>query len=172
MNTRKAPIDLGPGLTPREAAADALYRLVHALDFNNEDLLRSAFTQDAVFDISGLSPASGRDYPPQIGPDAMVAGVLAHVGPMATSHNISNVRVKLNDAMDQAEVMCYVIAQHFRPGEGLDMSKRDCMLYGNSYWADVIKGEGGLWRMRRFEIQVMWAEGDMGVADTKTWGRV
>lgn len=170
MNTRKAPIDLGPGLSPREAATDAVYRLVGALDFNDADLLRSAFTEDAIFDISGLSPATGKEHPPQKSTDAIVNGVLAHVGPMATSHTIGNVRVKMNEKMDQAEVMCYVIAQHFRPGEGFAADKRDYILYGNSYWADVVKtGEGGLWKMRKFEIQVMWAEGDNSVTDVKTW---
>lgn len=172
MNSRKAPIDLGPGLTPREAAVDAMYRLVHGLDFNDADLLRSAFVEDAIFDISGLSPATGREHPEQKGIESIVNGVLAHVGPMATSHNISNVRVKLNDTMDQAEVMCYVIAQHFRPGEGYDAFKRDYVLYGNSYWADVVKvrvGDDALWKIKRFEIQVMWTEGDMSVTDVKTW---
>ncbi|KAF2173567.1 hypothetical protein M409DRAFT_15847 [Zasmidium cellare ATCC 36951] len=172
MNTRKSPIHLGPGLTPREAAVDAMYRLVHGLDFNDADLVRSAFVEDAILDISGLSPATGRDHPEQKGVDNIVNGVLAHVGPMPTSHNINNVRVKLNDSMDQAEVTSYVIAQHFRPGEGHDPSKRDYVLFGNSYWADVVKvgeGDDALWKMKRFEAQNIWAEGDMSVSDVKTW---
>ncbi|KAK4497915.1 hypothetical protein PRZ48_010570 [Zasmidium cellare] len=172
MNNRKAPINLGPGQTPREAAADALYRLVHGLDFNDADLIRSAFVEDGVLDISGLSPATGMDHPEQKGVENIVNGVLGHVGPMATSHSITNVRVKLNDKMDRAEVMTYVIAQHFRPGEGHDVSNRDYALFGNSYWADVVKvgeGDDALWKIKRFECQNLWAEGDGSVSDVNTW---
>ena len=172
MNTRKAPINLGPGLTPREAAVDSMYRLVHGLDFNDADLVRSAFVEDAIFDMSGLSPATGQSHAEQKGVENIINGVLSHVGPMPTSHNLSNVRVKLNDTMDQAEVMTHVIAQHFRPGEGYDATKRDYALFGSTYWADVVKvveGDNALWKMKRFEIQVLWAEGDMSVTDVKTW---
>lgn len=162
-STRRAPINLGPGLTPREAAADAVYRLCQALDFNDKDLLRSAFVEDAVYDMKGISS----EMPEQKGVENIVNGVLAHVGPMATSHNISNLRVKLDEKQDQAEVACYCIAQHFRSGEGHDPSKRDYLLYGTMYWADVVKtgdGEDALWKMRRFEIHLMWCEGDQSVA--------
>ena len=150
MNNRQAPVNLGPGLTPREAAADALYRLVHGLDFNDADLIRSAFVEDGVLDISGLSPATGQDHPEQKGVENIINGVLGHVGPMATSHSITNVRVKLNDKMDRAEVMTYVIAQHFRPGEGHDVSNRDYALFGNSYWAEYVYGQmrGACFRVR------------------------
>lgn len=82
MPTERTMIDLGPGLTPREAASDAILRCVQSLDENNEEPLRSAFTNDGVLDLSGLSQATGQEHPPQDGIDNIVKGVFAHVGPM------------------------------------------------------------------------------------------
>ena len=58
---------LGPGLTPREAAIEAIYRFTQALDDNDNNLLRSSITLDAMVDRSGLSPVIGRDLPPTSG---------------------------------------------------------------------------------------------------------
>ncbi|CAK4032211.1 Hypothetical predicted protein [Lecanosticta acicola] len=168
MHLRQAPIVLGPGMTPREQAADAVLRFVQALDQGDEDLIRSAFTKDGVLDISGLSRASGKSHPPQEGIDNIVNGVLAHVGSMCSSHHLSNFRVKLNETADHAEVHCYALAQHFRQGEGHDPSQRDYVLYGSTYWADVVKegdGEGEMWRMRRIEVENIWSEGVRSVVD-------
>lgn len=159
-------MNLGPGLTPREAAADAVHRMVQALDDNDEALMRSAFLPDGVFDLSGLSAATGQSFPPQEGIEAIVNGVLAHLSTLDSGHHLSNFRVKLNDAADQAEVHCYAMAQHFRKGEGHDARKRDYVLYGNAYWADVVKdgtGEDAFWRIRRFEIRNLWVEGEPSV---------
>src|SRR6202012_909960 len=105
---------LGPGLTPREAASDALYRFTQALDDNDSTLLRSSVTLDAMVDRSGLSPGTGRDLPPTQGIELIDRFVLGTIGPMDTSHHVSNIRVKLDQDEKEAEVTCYVIAEHYK----------------------------------------------------------
>lgn len=148
MAPRAAPIDLGPGVTPREHATDAVLRFVQALDQGDEALIRSAFTTDGVVDISGLSVVTGLTYAPQEGIENIVKGVLAFVGPMDSSHHLSNFRVKLDEKQERAEVHCYALAQHFKNGNGHDPSKRGYLMYGNTYWAEVVKEGDGLWKIR------------------------
>lgn len=149
MTPRTAPVSLGSGLTPREHVSDADLRFVQALDQNSESLLRSALTLDATVDISGLSKATGLDHPPQEGIETIIKGVLAHVGPMDSSHHLSNFRVKLNGRQNEAEVYCYALAQHFRKGEGGEPKNREYLLFGNTYTADVVKDEDeDIWRIR------------------------
>ena len=164
---RPVHLNLGPGLSAREAAADAINRFVLALDLNDADIMRSAFTEDGVLDKSGLMAPLGQDPGADHGIDQIIAITLAHVGPMGSSHHLSNFRLKLNGDETEAEVTCHALAQHFRPGEGLDPSKRDYLLFGNIYHADVVKDgpeENALWKIKRIGMYALWCEGDTGVA--------
>ena len=168
MSPRPANIHLGPGLSHREGAIDAIYRFVEALDRADADLLRSAFANDGVIDLSGLTPCTGKPYDEKKGVEAIVNSVLAHVGPMDSSHHLSNFRVKMNSDQSQAEVTCYALAQHFKSGEGHDPSKRDYVIMGNTYWADVAKGsdeEDALWRIKKIEVTNVWSEGDLAAIE-------
>ena len=157
---------LGPGLPPREAAADALNRFALALDLNDADVMRSAFTTDGVLDKSGLKKVIGGDPGADNGIEEILKGTLALVGPMDSSHHLSNFRVKLNDDQTVADVQCHMLAQHFRGGDGPNPSKRDHLLFGNIYYADVVKegqGDDALWKIRRLGMHNLWCEGDLGV---------
>ena len=54
--------------TDRDGIVDAVTRIVEGIDFANEDLLRSAFTEDAVFDLSGIDH-SIHTFEPYVGRD-------------------------------------------------------------------------------------------------------
>ena len=168
MPTRPANIQLGPGLSAREGAMDAIYRFVEGLDRADEDLLRSAFASDGAIDLSGLTPCTGKTYGESRGIEAIVNSVFAHVGPMDSEHHLSNFRVKLNSDQREAEVTCYAWAQHFKSGEGQDPTKRDYLVFGNWYWADVVKegtSEDALWRIRRIELTNIWSEGTLAAIE-------
>ena len=168
MSPRTASIGLGPGMSPREGAVDAIFRFCQALDDNNEELLRSAFLQDGTVDLSGLATCTGKSYTDQTGIENIVNGVFAHVGPIDSFHHLGNLRVKLNDAQNQAEITVYSVAQHFKKGEGNDPSNRNSLLMGNRYWAEVVKPDDasdGLWRIRRIEVSNHSCEGDLAVLD-------
>ena len=166
--TRSATIHLGPGLSPREGAIDAIYRFTQALDDADENLLRSAFANDGVVDLSGLTPCTGKAYDEKDGIESIVNSVLAHVGPMDSAHHLSNFRVKIHSDGTEAEVTCYALAQHFKAGEGTHPGERNYLIMGNSYWADVARDgsdEDALWKIRRIEITNMWSEGDLAALE-------
>jgi hypothetical protein len=164
MAINPSSIHLGPGLTPREAATDAIYRFTQALDENNSSLLRSSITLDAMVDRSGLSTVTGRDLPPTPGIDLVERFVLGTIGPMDTSHNVSNIRVKLDENQKEAEVTCYVIAEHYKAGDGPDPQKSVRLSVSTRYRADVIEDEKeGLWKIKRVDLVTLWSVGDLGV---------
>ena len=168
MSPRSASIHLGPGLSPREGAIDAIYRFTQALDDADENLLRSAFAVDGVVDLSGLTPCTGKSYDEKKGVESIVNSVLAHVGPMDSAHHLSNIRVKMYTDQMRAELTCYALAQHFKPKEGQDPSKRNYLIMGNSYWADIVRdgdGEDALWKIRRIVVTNMWSEGDLAALE-------
>jgi hypothetical protein len=158
--------NLGPGLSPREAAADAINRFALALDLNDAEVMRSAFTNDSILDKSGLTKVMGGDLGADNGIEEILKATLAHVGPMDSSHHLSNFRVKLNSEQTEAEVMCHALAQHFRGGDGSNPSKPEYLLFGNIYYADVVKdgqGDDALWKIKRIGMHNLWCEGDIGV---------
>ncbi|KIW22627.1 uncharacterized protein PV07_10907 [Cladophialophora immunda] len=156
-------INLGASLTPREAAADAIYRFTQALDDNDSNLLRSSITLDAMVDRSGLSSVTGRDLPPTPGIDLIERFVLGTIGLMDTSHHVSNVRVKLAENQNQAEVTCYVVAEHYKAGEGHDPTKSMHLSVGTRYRAEVVEDNDGLWKIRKVDLVTLWSIGDLGV---------
>ena len=61
--------------TDRDGIVDAVTRIVEGIDFGDEDLLRSAFTEDTVFDLSGIDH-SIHAFEPYVGRDVVVTGRL------------------------------------------------------------------------------------------------
>ena len=74
----------------------------------------------AVPDVSiTLEINAGEDERRSItGLSTLRAGVLNHVGPMDTTHMISNVRVDVKDGADTASLTANAMAQHCPPGRG------------------------------------------------------
>ena len=148
------PIAL-PGLTTREAIADALYRCVIGLDSNDQQLIESAWdTSNAFFQIDDIKME---------GWQAINDNMIKTIGPMDTQHSISNIRVDVKDGANTAYMTAYSVAQHYRPGEG---NKPDAphLLAGSKYFIDVVKdASDGLWKVQNWRMNVIWRDGDNSV---------
>lgn len=162
--TATHPITL-TSLTSREAVADALYRAVTGLDANDLSLFESAFElQDCMFDLNGTVST---------GIQEIRDNVFSAVGPLDTTHFISNVRVSLTEGEgkkegeeEKAYMTAYALAQHYRTGEGIDLkAERGHLMSGSMYFLDLVKSEGneGLWRIKKWGMKIVWLDGDMGV---------
>ena len=151
------------GLTDREACIDAMYRFVEGLDDGNEDLLNSAFTEDASFDVTAFKVVG---LPMELdiisGREKLVPHLMQTVGTSIDSmHQLTNFRVNLNG--DRASLTTYVLAQHFRAGEGHAPEKTDQLLMGNRIRADLVRAEEGLWRIQKAELKNQWSLGTTDV---------
>src|SRR6202012_6248769 len=107
------PISL-TGLSTREAIADALYRSVQGIDTNDLSLFKSGMVdlKEFKFEMNGIEMQ---------GEDVIIGAVLNFVGPMDTTHNISNIRIDVkDDAADTASMTAYAVAQHYKKGDGPD----------------------------------------------------
>jgi hypothetical protein len=153
------PITL-PSLTTRDAITDAIYRVVIGLDINDSALFDSAFVpgKDTSFDLNGTVSS---------GPDAIRENIFVPIGPLDTTHFISNVRVELKDGAETAYVTASALAQHYRVGEGLVPDAKR-LLSGSLYFVDVVKdGSDGLWRTKTFKMKIVWMEGDISILSGK-----
>lgn len=144
-----------PGLTTREAIADALYRATNGLDTNDVALFDSAFTADTVFDLAGRE---------LVGLEALHTGCFDYVGKqLDTTHFITNLRIDVADGASTAKVTASALAQHYRGGQGTqDGATR--LLAGSLYHVDCVKDSAsGLWKITRWKLSIVWREGDMGI---------
>lgn len=148
------PIALA-SLEAKDAIADALYRAVIGLDSNDRTLWESGWIKnEAVFDMNGNV---------MTGMDAINGNIFTHVGPLETTHMINNVRVDHKNGADQAYMTAYAIAQHYRPGEGMNPGTKG-LLSGASYFIDVVKDSGdGLWKIKKWTMKLIWVDGDMSI---------
>jgi hypothetical protein len=144
-----------PSLSDREAINDTVYRALLGFDHNDVPLFNSAFIsaqENMLFSINereihGLA--------------AVRSQLLDFVGPMDTTHMISNVRIELKDGAENAKLNCYALAQHCPPGTGRDGAGKK-YLAASEYWVDVVK-EGGEWRIEKWVMKVIWTQGDVEV---------
>jgi hypothetical protein len=151
------------GLTPREAAIDALTRFVCSLDEGDPVLLKSSITADMLMDLSPFN-AAGFNYSPFSGQDVVCDRLMAAVGvSMDTTHSITNFRTKMIGE-GEMQVKCYVLAQHFRLGQGQSSDFQDYYLMGNKYSAVVVRGDAdedgsGEWKIKELVITPAWTQG-------------
>ncbi len=101
-------------LSPRDAIVDALSRALVGCDNHDAELFNSAWAgEDASFEILGAD----KKVLPNLNMIRM--HVLDRVGPMDTTHSISNIRVtSKNGADDTAFITATSMAQHCPPGRG------------------------------------------------------
>lgn len=151
MPVAPLPINL-TGITEREAIVDAVYRAVLAFDHNDEELLRSAITEDASLDFEGVLSCKGIDE--------LKANVYDRVAKLDTLHLLSNVRVH-QESSTTAKVSCSAMAQHCRRGQGVDASGGK-YTSGALYLCNVVK-VGNLWKVNKWDAQVIWLQGDASV---------
>ena len=143
------------GLTEREAITDVLYRVIIGFDSNDFSFIESAFAgEDAVVDFNG------KTIP---GLSAVKNAIFATVGPLDTTHNLSNIRVDVKDGANTASLTAVAIAQHAPTGTGPNPAGKK-FLAGSQYWIDLVKEEGSReWKIKKFTTKIMWTQGDPSV---------
>ena len=146
-------------LTTREAIGDTVYRILRGLDFNDAALFESALVMGDDLYVE-LRTGETRVM---TGFAAVRAQLLGHIGPMATTHMITNMRIDVEDGADTASLSTYVLTQHCPPGQGTELDGPKFLVGGN-YDMDVVKdAKDGLWKIRRCILTVLWQQGDQSI---------
>jgi hypothetical protein len=152
-------------LADREAIRDCLYRYCRGVDRCDEEMLRSAYWEDARDDHCIFT--GGRE--------ALIAWVLPLLRAMETTqHSISNVLIRLHG--ETADVESYYEGYHVvRSGEQVSAN-----LQGGRY-LDRFERRGGEWRIvlrkvvvdwfREYAEAGDWTRGPMGQTQIRPGGR-
>jgi hypothetical protein len=141
-----APLD--PAVAADLAAACQLAR-VYALgiDLRDQDLVRSAFADDAVVDgMAGVSPID--DYLPRL-----LDGVARYA---ATMHNITNQYGVIDG--DVGVVWSYAHCLHIEP-EGSDRPD----LHVGVHYRDKVRRDGGGWVISMRKTVPQWTRGPLNL---------
>lgn len=147
-----------PGLTDREAIADAMYRAVQAFDTGDEAILRSALTDDVEMSFF----AGGQTLMQGKGIAELKHIVFDRVGSrIDTVHYLTNVRVLLHPGADEAQATCNAIDQHCRQGKGAEAGPHRYTC-GLVFGFDLVR-VGDLWKAKRWNAKVIWSDGDAEV---------
>jgi septum formation inhibitor-activating ATPase MinD len=137
------------------AVIETLYRFAAGIDLRDNELLASAFAEDAVSDFGPAAAKAGFEYPVLQGRDTIVSALSGSLGQVDTTHSVSNPRVSING--DSAHMNALVEAQHVLQN---DHSRH--YLMKNRYDVELIR-QGGLWLIERVTIDNVWRTGDPGV---------
>ena len=148
--------DLAQVASDRYEIADALHRFAFGLDHGDADSLTSALTEDCVLDFRPAGKKLCLDFPKLTGRQAIVDALIPLLGPLDTSHTISNLQVEVSE--DTATLYCYVMAQHFMPREGPRPGSENALLM-NRYDCELAR-DGQKWRFRKVIIDNAWAQGN------------
>jgi hypothetical protein len=112
--------------------------------------------QDCVFDFRPAGRKLSLDFPMLTGRDAIVAGLLPLLGPLDTSHTVSNLQLQIRG--DSATLYAYVMAQHFMPRQGAVPGSEYALLM-NRYDCELVR-DAQKWRFKRMTIDNAWALGN------------
>jgi SnoaL-like domain len=148
--------DLAQLAADRYEIAEALHRFAFGLDHGDADSLGSTLTEDCVLDFRPAGKKLGLDFPKLTGRQAIVDALIPLLGPLDTSHAVSNLQIEISD--DSATLYCYVMAQHFMPREGPKPGTENALLM-NRYDCELTR-DGQKWRFKRMVIDNAWAEGN------------
>ena len=148
--------DLAQLASDRYEIADALHRYAFGLDHGDADSLASAFTEDCVFDFRPAGSKLGIDFAKLTGRQAIVDALIPFLGPLDTSHTVSNIQIEISD--DSATMYGYVMSQHFMPREGCRRGSENALLM-NRYDSELVR-DGQKWRFKRLTIDNAWAQGN------------
>jgi hypothetical protein len=148
------PVTL-PALSPREAVADALHRCILGIDSNNRDLFESScLKNESMTVVAGPITIEGW---------TAISDFFRKVFVLVTTHVTSNIRIELEDGADTASMTAHAIAYHVRPEEALKLEDTSytaaCL-----YFMDLVRdGNDGLWKIKKWEIKILWTTGDKAV---------
>ena len=148
--------DLAQLAGDRYEIADSLHRYAFGLDHGDADSLASALTEDCVFDFTPAGRKLKLDFPRLAGRQASVDAILPLIGPLDTSHTVSNLQIEISD--DSATLSAYVMSQHFMPGKGSHHGSENALLM-NRYDCELVR-DSQKWRFKRVTIDNAWAQSD------------
>jgi hypothetical protein len=148
--------DLAQLACDRYEIADALHRYAFGLDHGDADSLASAFTEDCVFDFRPAGKKLEIDFPKLNGQQAIVDALVPFLGPLDTSHTVSNLQIEISD--NSATLYAYVMSQHFMPRQGSRRGAENALLM-NRYDCELVR-DGQKWRFKRVTIDNAWAQGN------------
>lgn len=147
-------------LVEREAITNTLYRAVMGFDNNDVSLLQSALSvQKVIFDLDGTVFE---------GFEAIRTEILGCVGPMDTTHMISNIQVDFKDSAPTASLTALALSQHCLPQKGKDQGSPK-FLAGSRYFLDLVKDESdGSWKIQKWMMKIIWTDGDRSIMQRST----
>ena len=131
-----------------------------ALDEGDAAILQELLTEDVVADLTPATTRIGLDFPVLTGRDTVVANMIGAVGPLDTTHMVTNVTYR--GISDGWLIQAYALAQHFLPGQGPDATKTRHVLMGNTWTFHVRPTQHGP-RVARFTMDNRWLDGDPSV---------
>jgi ketosteroid isomerase-like protein len=138
-------------LRDKQDITEVCFGYAIALDARDWPALATCFTPDAT--------AHYRSGPPSRGYPAIEARVRSALAPLSASqHLIGNVTVTVDG--DQGEALCYLQAQHVRPGT----PGGDRYLVGGRYLDQFVRTTDG-WRIAVRRLEVSWTQGNPAVLD-------
>jgi len=148
--------DLAQLASDRYEIADTVHRYAFGLDHGDADSLASAFTEDCIFDFGPAGKKLELDFSKLTGRQAIVDALIPLLGPLDTSHTVSNLQIEISD--DSATLYAYVMAQHFIPRQGSRRGSENALLM-NRYDCELVR-DGQKWRFKRVTIDNAWAQGN------------
>ena len=134
------------------AIVDTLYRFTLGVDLNDRTILESALTIDAVLDFTHNKPLWGLDFPLLEGREAVITALQATVGPLDTTHVVTNPRVTVEG--ESATLEALLEAQHLPPSD----HSRHCLMK-NRYTTKLLL-EDGKWKLGHLFVKGVWFTGD------------
>lgn len=147
----------------RQAAIDALLRYTDGLDRADAAQFESAFTENAILDLTAFS-SLGINYEPIHGRSSIIAACMSAVGEaLETTHSLTNILVKLNNQNDGAAITCYAEAQHIKKGQAFASDSHDNSLLVKSRYIASVSQQGPDWKIERLEVVPLWSKGSMSV---------
>jgi 3-phenylpropionate/cinnamic acid dioxygenase small subunit len=136
-------------LRDKQAIAEVCHRYALALDARDWAALRTCFTADAT--------GYYRDQNPSQGYEAIETRIRNALAPLSsTQHLIGNVLVTL--AGDEADSVCYLQAQHVRPGT----DGGDTFIIAGRYLDRFARTPDG-WRIAQRRLETIWTDGNPAV---------
>ncbi|PVH71705.1 hypothetical protein DL98DRAFT_520914 [Cadophora sp. DSE1049] len=150
-------------LSTREAITDTLYRAVIAFDEHDTALFNSAFASSSPTS----SPSSSDDVvvildgKPITGLSSIRTQLFDFIGPMDTTHILSNIRIDVQDGANTASLTTTAMNMHAPAGRGGDPNGPK-FLAGTRYRVQFVRVDGE-WKVVRWEMDVVWRQGDVSV---------
>ncbi|CCE83104.1 Piso0_003676 [Millerozyma farinosa CBS 7064] len=137
----------------RENIKDSIYCITDAFDQNNFSLMESVCDKNMTFDLNGFVIQ---------GLEEIRNKSLNVVGPMDTTHTVSNVRVDIKSDRRKATATANAISQHFPAGQGQEKNAKN-FLAGTRYYFELAKDEAGSWKIEKYVLKIIWTQGDISV---------